>query len=696
MKKITLLLLTFMALFSYGQNIKDGRTVFGKTISPQNISPDGYIRCASNEYEEYLRLQNPKLETRAQFENWMAQKIQEANAIQTVSSQSGGIIYIPVVVHVIHNGDAYGVNENITDEQVQSQITVMTQDYRRMTGTPGFNNNTVGADTQIEFVLAKVDPNGNPTNGINRVNLCQASWSTNDVNSIVKPTTIWDPTQYMNMWSVNFTDAQLLGYAQFPSSSNLNGLNANGGAENTDGVVAGYRFFGSSSLATGNFSAPYDKGRTMTHEVGHFLGLRHIWGDNSTCPETNSDADKDYCADTPASSAANFGCPAGTDRCAATPGIDMIQNYMDYTDDTCMNIFTNDQKTRITTVMNNSPRRSTLKTSIKDVAIPLFANDAEVKIENLCGAVEPTCDTPNPAAPAKVISLYNRGNTNMTSATINYNMNGGANQIQNWSGNLAPNKYALVTLTNSTVNGTLNVSVATVNGVADQRATNNTASKTFGSASGSLAYANATSFTFNLTGDRWGAEIDWTLKNQAGVTLYSGGPYTNTTANGTQVLVANQVWTLPANGCYFLTINDSWGDGLFDGTGQGFYTVTAGSSTVVNVPNFVASGNPDNTPISRISYFTNNAALSSEDFNALEDVSLFPNPSNDYFTIYLPQNIQRAGKLEIYNSIGQRIAVNEIASDNDLRINVSSYSNGVYFLNLTIGEQTKTLKFIKN
>lgn len=434
----------------------------------------------------------------------------------------------------------------------------------------------------------------------------------------------------------------------------------------------------------------------MTHEVGHFLGLRHIWGDNSTCPETNSDADKDYCADTPASSAANFGCPAGTDRCAATPGIDMIQNYMDYTDDTCMNIFTNDQKTRITTVMNNSPRRSTLKTSIKDVAIPLFANDAEVKIENLCGAVEPTCDTPNPAAPAKVISLYNRGNTNMTSATINYNMNGGANQIQNWSGNLAPNKYALVTLTNSTVNGTLNVSVATVNGVADQRATNNTASKTFGSASGSLAYANATSFTFNLTGDRWGAEIDWTLKNQAGVTLYSGGPYTNTTANGTQVLVANQVWTLPANGCYFLTINDSWGDGLFDGTGQGFYTVTAGSSTVVNVPNFVASGNPDNTPISRISYFTNNAALSSEDFNALEDVSLFPNPSNDYFTIYLPQNIQRAGKLEIYNSIGQRIAVNEIASDNDLRINVSSYSNGVYFLNLTIGEQTKTLKFIKN
>jgi hypothetical protein len=697
MKKITLLVLTFITIVTYSQNIKDGRTVFGKTISPENISPDGYIRCASNEYEDYLRLQNPKLESREKFEIWMANKIQEANAIQNVSSQSGGIIYIPVVVHVIHNGDAYGVNENITDEQVQSQITVMTQDYRRMAGTPGFNNNTVGADTQIEFVLAKVDPNGNPTNGIDRVNLCQASWSTTEINGTLKPATIWDPTLYMNMWSVNFTDSQLLGYAQFPSSSTLSGLNANGGAENTDGVVAGYRFFGSQSIyPAGNFSAPYNQGRTMTHEVGHFLGLRHIWGDNSTCPATNSDADKDYCADTPATSGSNFGCPAGTDRCAATPGVDMIQNYMDYTDDTCMNIFTNDQKTRITTVMNNSPRRSTLKTSTKDVAIPLFANDAEVKIENLCGAVEPTCDTPNPPAPAKVISLYNRGNTNMTSATLSYNMNGGTNQTQSWSGNLAPNKYALVTLTNSTVNGTLNVSVATVNGSADQRATNNTASRTFGTASGSLAYANATSFTFNLTGDRWGAEIDWTLKNQAGVTLFSGGPYTNTTVNGTQVLVANEVWTLPANGCYFLTINDSWGDGLFDGTAQGFYTVTAGATTVVNVPNFVASGNPDNTPISRISYFTNNAALSSEDFNALEDVSLFPNPSSEYFTIYLPQNILPSGKLEIFNNLGQQIALKQIATDNDLRINVSSYSNGVYFLNLTIGEQTKTLKFIKN
>jgi hypothetical protein len=696
MKKITFILITLISIFTYGQNIKGGRVVFGKTIAPENITADGYIRCASNEYEEYLKLQNPKLESREQFENWMASKISEANAIQNVSSQSGGIIYIPVVVHVIHNGDAYGVSENITDEQVQSQITVMTQDFRKMVGTRGFNTNAVGADVQIEFVLAKEDPNGNPTNGINRVNLCQASWSTTDINGMVKPQTIWDPTQYMNMWCVNFSDNQLLGYAQFPSSSTLNGLNTNGGAANTDGVVAGFRFFGSSDITTGAFSSPYDKGRTMTHEVGHFLGLRHIWGDNNTCPTSNTDQDKDFCADTPAASAANSGCPTNANSCPSTPGNDMVQNYMDYTNDACMNIFTNDQKLRITTVMNNSPRRLSLKTSTKDVAIPLFANDAEVKIENTCGTVEPSCTTPNPTAPAKIISLYNRGTSNLTSAVISYNMNGGANQTQNWSGNLAPNKYALVTLTNSTVNGTLNVSVSSANGVADQRATNNTASKVFGNAAGSLAYANSTSFTFNLTGDRWGSEINWELTNQAGTIIDSGGPYSDGTANGTQALVSNRVWNLPANGCYTLTVNDSWGDGLFDGTAQGFFTVTSGSTILVNVTDFVEAGNPDNTPISRVNYFTNNAALSSDEFNLLEDVILYPNPSNDFFNIFLPQGIQRTGKLEIYNNLGQQISVKQIESESDLNINVSNYSNGVYFLNLNIGDHSKTLKFIKN
>lgn len=692
MKKITLVL-SFLICFStiaFAQIDKKEKTVFGKKINPEFISPSGHIRCASTEYDQYLREQNPKTESIALFEKWMDKKIKEQKSLQEVASQSGGIIYIPVVVHVIHNGDAYGINENITDEQVQSQITVMNQDYRKLTGTPGYNTNAVGADTQVEFVLAKVDPNGNPTNGINRVNLCQASWSTAAINSTVKPTTIWDPMQYMNMWSINFTDTSLLGYAQFPESS-LGGMATTAQNPNTDGVVANYTTFGSSDLASGSFAPPYDKGRTMTHEVGHFLGLRHIWGDNSTCPATNTANDKDFVADTPAANAANFGCPTGTNTCTGNPGNDMIENYMDYTDDTCMSVFTTGQKARIVTVLNGSPRRSTLKSSVKDVAIPLFANDAEVKIENLCTSSSATCTNTNPTSPAKTILLYNRGTSNLTSATLSYNFNGSTNYTQNWTGSLAPNKYAQITLANSTSNGLLTVTVTTANGVADQRASNNVATKTFGSV---LSYANATTFTFTLIGDSYGSETTWSLKNQAGTTLYSGGPYTDITT-GTQTLVDAEVWTLPANGCYYLTVNDSYGDGLYDGVSQGVYTVTAGSTTVVDVQDFVVAGNPANTLVSRVSYFTNNAALESESFDIFESVSLYPNPAKDRITISIPQGLAVTGNFDVYNAIGQKVTTKKVTTESDLTINTNNYQAGIYFINLTIGEFSKTLRFIK-
>ena len=688
MKKITLVL-TFLICFStiaLAQIDKKEKTVFGKKINPEFISPSGYIRCATDEYEEFLQSNNPKRTTRAQFDAMIAPYVQQYLNTPSNASQSGNIIYIPVVVHVIHNGDAYGVNENITDEQVQSQITVMTQDYRRMFGTPGYNTNTVGADVQIEFVLAKVDPNGNPTNGINRVNLCKENYNVGSFTAIqaeidtnVKPQTIWDPTQYMNMWSINWDGADLLGYAQFPS----NGTST----ANTDGVVSGYTFFGSRAIYPGGNYADftYDKGRTMTHEVGHFLGLYHTFQGGCTGAGDN-------CNDTPAVSVPNYGCPVGTNSCTASAGNDMIENYMDYTDDSCMNIFTANQKAIVVSVMNTFPRRSTLKTSTKDVAIPLFANDAEVKIENICVSSTASCATPNPIAPVKKVLLYNRGTANLTSATLSYNMNGGTAYSQNWTGNLAPNKYAVVPLTNTTVNGTLNVSITAANGT-DQRASNNTATKTFGAGS-TLSYANVTSFTFNLVGDSYGSEISWTLKNASGTTLYSGGPYTDI-ASGTQVLVNNQSWTLPANGCYFLTVNDSFGDGLYNGVVQGYYTVTAGTTTVVNVPDFVESGNPDGTVISRITYFTNNAALSNDSFSLIEDVTLYPNPSRDFFTIYVPQGIERSGKMEVYNSLGQKVVTQKISSEADLSVNVSSLSNGVYFLNLNIGEASKTLRFIK-
>jgi hypothetical protein len=700
MKKFTLILLFFICFGNvvFAQNKSGDRTVFGKTINPETISPSGYIRCASNEYEEYLRSQNPKMETRAQFEDWMAQKIEE----QKFMSQSGGIIYIPVVVHVIHNGDAYGVNENISDEQVQSQITVMNQDFRRMASTPGFNSNPVGADVQVEFVLAKVDPNGNPTNGINRVNLCRTDWNGGSssatsalVNAEIKPVTIWNPTLYMNMWSVNFGSSGLLGYAQFPETT-LAGMSTAAQNANTDGVVANFGTFGSRTLVpTGNFSGTlYDKGRTMTHEVGHYLGLRHIWGDDACSGTTNVATNEDFVADTPAAGAANYGCATGTDSCPSVPLTDMVENYMDYSDDACMNIFTAGQKTRITTVLNNSPRRN-FAASTKDVAIALFANDAEVIIENSCSAgTAATCAAPNPVLPLKMVSLYNRGTSALTAATLSYNVDGGTNYIYNWTGSLASDKYAAISLPNTGVNGTLNVTITAANGT-DQRASNNTASKVFAGGTSTIPYHNYTTFTFNLVGDRYGAETSWTLKNAAGATLFQGGPYTNLAANGTQNLVTNLSMPLAANGCYYLTVSDSWGDGITPTYGSGYYTLTAnsGAVSVINETSFTGPGG--NVANSKVHYFTNNAVLASDSFSLIEDVTLYPNPSKDFFTIDVPQGITRTGKMEVYNNLGQRVITKVISSDADLNVNVSNLTNGVYFLNLNLGDAIKTLRFIK-
>ncbi len=266
---------------------------------------------------------------------------------------------IPVVVHVIHNGEPVGTGANISFEQIRSQIEVLNEDFRRQAGTNGFNDHPQGVDTEIEFFLAETDPQGNvlPEPGVHRYNGGQDSWPKgafrNPIDRMVKPMTIWPPEDYFNIWTVNFggfLSRDLLGYAQFPSESMLPGLNPDEGSPETDGIVIGYKYFGSSEK--GDFPdliAPFDLGRTTTHEVGHWLGLRHIWGDGDCLVD-------DFCEDTPNAGAPNFGCSQNT-SCAST---DMIENYMDYTDDQCMNIFTLEQKQRIHSVLENSPRRKEL------------------------------------------------------------------------------------------------------------------------------------------------------------------------------------------------------------------------------------------------------------------------------------------------------------------------------------------------
>lgn len=328
-------------------------------------APNGNIKCVSMENDKYQRMLHQERGTLEQFELWLTPKIEEYKRNLSNSSYKiqGTVITIPVVVHVIHNGDAVGSGENIADGQVLSQIRVLNEDFRRLLGSPGYNTNAVGADVEVEFCMAQTAPNGQPTNGIDRVQRTEASWtSMTNIDNVLKAATIWDPTQYLNMWTVRFSGgmAGTLGYAQFPDASGLSGLSASGGAATSDGVVASFDAFGSQSYyPAGIYNATYNLGRTMTHEVGHWLGLRHIWGDGDCSVD-------DFCADTPNAAQANFGCPNINSCTDPAPNPrDMVENYMDYTDDACMNIFTNDQKTRIRTVLTNSPRRMELATSDK-------------------------------------------------------------------------------------------------------------------------------------------------------------------------------------------------------------------------------------------------------------------------------------------------------------------------------------------
>lgn len=231
---------------------------------------------------------------------------------------SGGIVYLPVVVNVLYRTTA----ENISQAQIQSQIDVLNKDYS------GTNSDISKVPSNFTAVKAGNIPIRFVLDQVIRKATTRTSWTTN--NDMKKSTYGGiNPTSSstkLNMWVCNMSGG-ILGYAQFP-----------GGSLTTDGVVMDNNAFGVTTTG-----APFNKGRTATHEVGHWLNLRHIWGD-ATCGS-------DYVTDTPAHTGANGGCPASGTRssCSGTP-IMMTMNYMDYTDDACMYMFSAGQKTRMNAV----------------------------------------------------------------------------------------------------------------------------------------------------------------------------------------------------------------------------------------------------------------------------------------------------------------------------------------------------------
>jgi hypothetical protein len=321
------------------------------------------IRCATDEmhktrmlkdtayarqYTEFLKILNNTI---------AAKKVQAAKNMGAVSYPDT-IYTIPVVVHIVHNninGDIGGTN--IPDEQVLSQIKVINQDYRRLNPDTSLTRamfKPVAADSRIQFCLANRDPNGNFTSGITRSYSSQSLFDFGGSGeTTLKAISYWPNDQYLNIWvaPLFYGASTLLGSTQLPEGTGLPGLTSQTTPNTLDGVCVDYRAFGTS----GNLYNLYKKGRTATHEIGHYLGLFHTFENCNT----------DYCADTPTdrNPNADSDCLDSSD-CSGPYTQDMTENYLDYSPDVCMNMFSKDQVLRMRTTIQVAPQRNSLLRSL--------------------------------------------------------------------------------------------------------------------------------------------------------------------------------------------------------------------------------------------------------------------------------------------------------------------------------------------
>jgi len=406
-------------------------------------------RCGTIPLMEKTFKRNPSLKSMFQVQTQhMREAFLKTKAQAQIARVEGNTIYIPIVFHIVLQ------NPNlVTDAQIQAQLDRINTDYA------GLNPDSSLIPTwfkpffskpNIQFKLAQRNPNDEPTDGIERIATSISSFTIDDTRlkyTAMGGADAWDHDRFFNVWITDLGN-QYLGYSTFPNSS----------PAGEDGVAIKY------TTLPGNPGA-YGMGRTLTHETGHYFYLYHIWGDDAGCAGT------DYCDDTPNQANYTSGClrdTVHTDSCSKTaPGV-MYQNYMDYTDDACMVMFTFDQKTRMMTTLNTY--RPTMLTSNGADPVILYNLDAAAKSINV--PLQRICSpTFSP-----VITLRNPGATTITTLTITATLENGAVSTTNWTGSLASLTETTATLTAITVPAegahTLNIQISSPNGDTDENKAN--------------------------------------------------------------------------------------------------------------------------------------------------------------------------------------------------------------------------------
>ena len=413
-------------------------------------------KCGTMQRLEERLSRDPAL--RARFEEQREQFnriVQQRSTVSANANKVDAVYTIPVVFHVVLTNPAL-----VTDAQLQAQIDTLNKEYAGINGDssriPSYFKPLFGK-SNIRFCLAQRTPDSDNTNRIERITTTRTSFSNTD--DAVKHASTggannWNSSNYFNVWICALSN-NIVGYATFPQD----------GSETEQGVVIDYR-----SLPGGSYSA-YNGGKTLTHETGHYFSLYHIWGDDDgACNGT------DYIDDTPNQANSTSGCFTGirTDNCTPSGNGIMYQNYMDYSNDACLVMFTNQQVVRMESALLTY--RASLLTS--DGCQPPVLRNFDAQVLSLSQPAQRLCtSTFSPA-----ITIRNRGAQTLTVVTVTVRIDGAIVSTTNWTGSLVRSAAAAVTLnslTTPTGNHLITITLSLPNGNADEDPSNDAVATSF-------------------------------------------------------------------------------------------------------------------------------------------------------------------------------------------------------------------------
>ena len=555
---------------------------------------------------------------------------------------------IPVYVHVIYRTS----QENISNAQIQSQIDQINADFAATNADynpPADFASVASGNTNIQFTLANVT----------RKSSSRTSWGTND--DMKKPSAggvaAITPSTHLNMWVCNIGGG-ILGYAQFPGS----------GAASTDGVVMSPQYFGSNNYGSGFYlSAPFDKGRTTTHEIGHYLNLRHIWGDGGC----NQD---DLVNDTPIAGASNGGCPSATQNSCAGGQRDMHMNYMDYTNDDCMYMFSAGQKSRMLACLATT--RSSLGTDSN-------TGGGGGGGSTTCYATVGLNLTTDNYGSETTWTLKNASGTTVESGS-GYGNN--ASTVLAW--NLPNGTYTF------TINDAYGDGICCSYGNGSYTLTGDGGTIATGGNFGSTQTVSfcveaagpscPSNIRLALTTDNYGSETTWEVRTLAGALVQSGSGYSN---NSSRTINLNL-----AAGSYRFTIRDAYGDGICCTYGNGSYTLTGDGQELGSGGNFGSSDVVDFC----VGSGSRTAARTTAEVTEVteEQVHLYPNPAGNLINVDLNSTTNNYNG-RIVDATGRSVWVGALEAGQNA-INISTLPAGLYYMAVVKTDgKVITKKFVK-